>query len=128
GTTAESVTSRRGKKLKEVYGDEIVLAGGAINTPQLLQLSGIGDAEHLNSLGIDPIVNLPGVGDILQDHLEVYIQFARPQPVSEQPSLNKLKMPWIGMQWMLGRKVLQQAVILKAVDLYVPTKMWIIQT
>src|SRR5699024_11491467 len=40
----------------------------------------------------------------LQDQLEVYIQFARPQPVSEHPSLNKLKMPWIGMQCMLGRK------------------------
>src|SRR5699024_11578551 len=82
GTKEKSVTYRRGKKLKEVYGDEIVLAGGAINTPQLLQLSGIGDAEHLNSLGIDPIVNLPGVGENLQDHLEVYIQFACPQPVS----------------------------------------------
>src|SRR5699024_1419648 len=95
---------RRGKKLKEVYGDEIVLAGGAINTPQLLQLSGIGDAEHLNSLGIDPIVNLPGVGENLQDYLEVYIQFACLQPVSEQPSLNKLKMTWNGMQRMPGPK------------------------
>src|SRR5699024_12869081 len=65
GTKAKSVTYRRGKKLKEVHGAEIVLAGGAINTPQLLQLSGIGDAEHLNSLGIDPIVNLPGVGENL---------------------------------------------------------------
>src|SRR5699024_4327098 len=104
GTKAKSVTYRRGKKLKEVYGDEIVLAGGAINTPQLLQLSGIGDAEHLNSLGIDPIVNLPGVGENLQDHLEVYIQFACPQPVSDRPSMTTLQMPWIGMQWMLGRK------------------------
>src|SRR5699024_12434660 len=93
-TKEKSVTYRRVKNLKEVYGDEIVLACGAINTPQLLQLSGIGDAEHLNSLGIDPIVNLPGVGENLQDHFEVYIQFACPQPVSEQPSLNKLKMPW----------------------------------
>src|SRR5699024_517803 len=104
GTKAKSVTYRRGKKLKEVYGDEIVLAGGAINTPQLLQLSGIGDAELLDSLCMIPFVTLPGVCENLPDHLEVYIQFASPHPVSEHPSLNKLKMPWIGMQSMLGRK------------------------
>src|SRR5699024_2334200 len=45
-----------------------------------------------------------GVGENLQDHLEAYIQYSCPLPVSEMPSLNKLKMPWIGMQWMLGRK------------------------
>jgi len=104
GTKAKSVTYRRGKELKEVYGEEIVLAGGAINTPQLLQLSGVGDAEFLKELNIDPVVHLPGVGENLQDHLEVYIQHACPLPVSEQPSLNKLKMPWIGLQWMLQRK------------------------
>lgn len=104
GTKAKSVTYRRGKIIKEVYAEEIVLAGGAINTPQLLQLSGVGDAEYLKSLDIDPVVHLPGVGENLQDHLEVYIQHACPQPVSEQPSLNKLKMPWIGLQWMLQRK------------------------
>src|SRR5699024_9558086 len=104
GTKATGVTYRRGKHLKQVHGEEIVLAGGAINTPQLLQLSGVGDVEHLRSLGIKPIVNLPGVGENLQDHLEVYIQHSCPLPVSEQPSLNKLKMPWIGLQWLVGRK------------------------
>src|SRR5699024_12355649 len=86
GTKAKSVTYRRGKKLKEVYGDEIVLAGGEINTPQLLQLSGIGDAEHLNKLFIDPIVNLPVVDENLQDHLEVYIQFRSEEHTSELQS------------------------------------------
>lgn len=80
-----------------------MLAGGAINTPQLLQLSGVGDAEHLKSLGIEPVVDLPGVGENLQDHLEAYIQYSCPEPVSMQPSLNKLRMPWIGLQWLLGR-------------------------
>lgn len=103
GTKATGVTYRRGKQLKQVYGDEIVLAGGAINTPQLLQLSGVGDAEHLNNLGIDPVINLPGVGENLQDHLEVYIQHSCPKPVTQQPSLNKFKMPWIGLQWLVGR-------------------------
>lgn len=104
GTKASGVTYRRGKQLKQVQGHEIVLAGGAINTPQLLQLSGVGDADHLRGLGIDPVVNLPGVGENLQDHLEAYIQHECPLPVSEQPSLNKAKMPWIGLQWLLGRK------------------------
>src|SRR5699024_5290030 len=63
GTKAKSVTYRRGKKLKEVYGEEIVHAGGTTITPQALQLSCIGDTEQLNSLGIDPRVNLPGVGE-----------------------------------------------------------------
>ncbi len=103
GTKATGVTYRRGKKLIHVSGSEIVLAGGAINTPQLLQLSGVGDAEHLNSLGIDTVVDLPGVGENLQDHLEVYIQHSCPKPVTEQPSLNKFKMPWIGLQWLVGR-------------------------
>src|SRR5699024_2079413 len=89
GKKATGVTYRRGKHFKEVTGDEIVLAGGAINTPQLLQLSGVGDAKHLNSLGIETVVDLPGVGENLQDHLEVYIQHSCPQPITLQPSLNK---------------------------------------
>ncbi|WP_277674499.1 choline dehydrogenase [Piscibacillus halophilus] len=104
GTKATGVTYRRNGKNHTVSAGEVVLAGGAINTPQLLQLSGVGDAEHLESLGIKPVVNLPGVGENLQDHLEAYIQYSCPQPVSQQPSLNKLRMPWIGLQWLLGRK------------------------
>ncbi len=82
---------------------EVILSGGAINTPQLLQLSGVGDADYLRKLGIKPVVDLPGVGENLQDHLEVYIQHSCPLPVSEQPNLSKARMPWIGLQWMLGR-------------------------
>ncbi|MEI3609730.1 choline dehydrogenase [Pseudogracilibacillus sp. SO10305] len=103
GTKATSVSYRRGSKMKKVYGNEIILAGGAINTPQILQLSGVGEAEHLKSLGIKPVIDLPGVGENLQDHLEVYIQYECPQPVSEMPSLNKFKMPFIGLQWILNR-------------------------
>ncbi|MFC3040413.1 choline dehydrogenase [Virgibacillus xinjiangensis] len=104
GTRASGVTYKRDGKIHHVTAGEVILAGGAINTPQLLQLSGVGDAEHLNSVGIDPVVDLPGVGENLQDHLEAYIQYACPLPVSEQPNLNKVKMPWIGLQWLLGRK------------------------
>ncbi|SER94270.1 choline dehydrogenase [Salisediminibacterium halotolerans] len=104
GTRAQGVTYKRNGQTHEVKAGEVVLAGGAINTPQMLQLSGVGDAEHLRSLGIKPVVDLPGVGENLQDHLEAYIQYSCPQPVSEQPNLQKARMPWIGLQWMLGRK------------------------
>ena len=104
GSRANGVTYRRNGKIHHVNAGEVILSGGAINTPQLLQLSGVGDAEHLRSIGIEPVVDLPGVGENLQDHLEVYIQYSCPLPVSEQPNLNKLRMPWIGLQWLLGRK------------------------
>jgi 4-pyridoxate dehydrogenase len=57
---------------------EVILAGGAFSTPQLLMLSGIGPADHLNAIGIRPVVDLP-VGRNLQDHLAVFIMFARPK-------------------------------------------------
>lgn len=103
GRRANGVTYRRNGKTHYVTAGEVILSGGAINTPQLLQLSGVGDADYLHSLGIKPVVHLPGVGENLQDHLEVYIQHACPLPVSEQPNLKKRRMPWIGLQWILGR-------------------------
>lgn len=104
GTRASGVTYKHNGKTHKVKAGDVVLSGGAINSPQLLQLSGVGDARHLRSIGIEPVVDLPGVGENLQDHLEAYIQYSCPQPVSMQPSLNKLKMPWIGLQWLIGRK------------------------
>jgi choline dehydrogenase len=90
-------------RLKRVHGGEIILCGGAINTPQLLQLSGIGDADELSRVGVRPIHHLPGVGENLQDHLEVYVQYASKQPVSLQPYLATWRMPIIGAQWLFGR-------------------------
>lgn len=104
GKKATGVTYKKNRKEYTVFADEIILSGGAFNTPQLLQLSGIGDSEHLKSVGIEPRMHLPGVGENFEDHLEVYIQHKSSRPVSEQPSLNKLKMPWIGLQWLLRRK------------------------
>lgn len=100
---ATGVSYRHRGQLHHVNAAEVILCGGAFNTPQLLQLAGIGDAEHLKSVGITPKVNLPGVGENLQDHLEVYVQHACPQPVSEQPSLDLWRMPFIGLQWLLSR-------------------------
>jgi choline dehydrogenase len=86
-----------------VRADEVILCGGAINSPQLLQLSGVGNVDDLESVGIDVVAHVPGVGDNLQDHLEVYVQHACTQPVSEQPSLKKWKRPFIGAEWLFLR-------------------------
>lgn len=81
---------------------EVILCGGAINSPQLLMLSGIGDAEQLQQHGISPIVHLPAVGTNLQDHLEIYVQYACPKPVSIYPSTTWTHKPWVGMRWLLS--------------------------
>jgi choline dehydrogenase len=103
GERAVGVRYRKGRGTHEVYGKEIILCGGAINTPQLLQLSGVGNAGELGELGIDVVTDLPGVGENLQDHLEVYVQYACKQPVSMQPALAKWKRPFIGAQWLFLR-------------------------
>ncbi len=87
-----------------VDAGEVVLCGGAFNTPQLLQLSGVGDASHLQSLGIPVVHDLPAVGQHMQDHLEVYVQHSCTQPVSLQPSLQFWRRPFIGADWLFRRK------------------------
>jgi choline dehydrogenase len=87
-----------------VRAGEVVLCGGAFNSPQLLQLSGIGNADELRALGINTVLDLPGVGENLQDHLEVYVQHASTQPVSLNPKLKWRARPWIGAQWLLARR------------------------
>jgi choline dehydrogenase len=94
----------RGKdEARRVRAGEVILCGGAINSPQLLQLSGIGSGEHLRGLGIDVVADLPGVGENLQDHLEVYIQYSCLQPVSIQPGMKMWRRPFIGAQWLFLR-------------------------
>jgi len=89
---------------KTVEAGEVILCGGAINSPQLLQLSGVGAAADLRALGIDVVADVPGVGANLQDHLEVYVQYACTQPVSMQPYLKWRYRPWIGAQWLFLRR------------------------
>ena len=83
---------------------EVILCGGAVNSPQLLQVSGVGSARELEALGIDVVHDLPGVGEHLQDHLEVYVQHRSALPVSEQPALRRWRRPWIGFQWLFLRR------------------------
>jgi choline dehydrogenase len=105
GRRATGVDYQAGPSRHRVEAGEVILAGGSINTPQLLQLSGIGDADHLRGLGITPVQHLAGVGQNLQDHLEVYVQHASDRPVSMQPyATQKWRRPWIGFEWLFLRR------------------------
>jgi choline dehydrogenase len=96
------IARRGGRRL--IRAGEVILAGGSINSPQLLMLSGIGQARHLSDVGISVLTDLPGVGENLQDHLEVYIQYRSRQPVSMQPHARDLwRRPFIGAQWLFLR-------------------------
>jgi choline dehydrogenase len=102
GDRAVGVEYAKAGKLHTVRAErEVLLCGGAINSPQLLMLSGVGDADDLRALGIAVRVHLPGVGRNLQDHLEIYVQQACTQPIS----LYGATRPWnqlrIGLQWLL---------------------------
>ena len=81
----------------------MILCGGAINSPQLLQVSGVGNARELGAVGVKVLHDLPGVGENLQDHLEVYVQFASKLPVSVAPALQWRNRPSVGLQWLLFR-------------------------
>lgn len=93
--------SHRGQLVQLRAAREVILSGGAINSPQLLQLSGIGDPAHLQSLGIGVKAPLKGVGENLQDHLETYVQFACKEPITLYSALNPLVKLKIGLEWML---------------------------
>jgi choline dehydrogenase len=101
---AVGVEYRRGPgQARTAAARDVILCGGAINTPQLLQLSGVGNAGELGRLGITVVADLPGVGENLQDHLEVYIQYGCKLPVSVQPALKWQNRPWIGANWLFFR-------------------------
>jgi choline dehydrogenase len=104
GTRAVGVEYRHRGQLHRASAGEVILCGGAFNTPQLLQLSGVGNAADLQALGIAPVVDLPGVGENLQDHLEVYIQYACTKPVSVAPALLWRNRPKVALDWLLFKK------------------------
>ncbi len=95
---------RHGGGTETILAGEVILAGGAFNSPQLLLLSGVGPAADLGALGIPVVADRPGVGQHLQDHLEVYIQSRSLQPVSMQPTaVQTWRRPFIGAQWLFLR-------------------------
>ncbi|MCH6169687.1 choline dehydrogenase [Pseudonocardia alaniniphila] len=101
GTRAIGVeyTDRHGNR-EQVMGGETVVCGGTVKSPQILQLSGIGDADRLGALGVPVVHHLPGVGENLQDHLEVMVQHVCTQPVSLGPTSSLKNAPSIGFQWL----------------------------
>ncbi|HEX5241437.1 MAG TPA: choline dehydrogenase [Candidatus Limnocylindrales bacterium] len=103
GRRATGVEYLAGPSVHHVDAGEVILAGGSINSPQLLQLSGVGPASVLRSHDVEVVSDLPGVGSNLQDHLEVYVQYASRRPVSMQPALATWKRPFIGAQWLFLR-------------------------
>ncbi len=88
---------------RRAHAREIIVCGGAINSPQLLQLSGVGNASELEALGIDVVHDLPGVGENLQDHLEVYVQYGSKLPVSVAPSMLYRNRPKVYLEWLARR-------------------------
>jgi choline dehydrogenase len=95
--------ARFGRRTNQVRAGEVILCGGAIGSPQLLQLSGVGAANELGPLGIDVVHDLPGVGENLQDHLEVYVQHRCTQPVSMAPYFEMKNRPKVGLEWLLRK-------------------------
>jgi len=95
----------KGKKEKIFAGKEVLISCGSINSPKLLQLSGVGNAKDLQQVGIQVIHNLPGVGKNLQDHLEIYVQHECKKPVTLYGLFNNpfLKL-YYGAQWFLFNK------------------------
>jgi choline dehydrogenase len=104
GTRAVGVDVTHNRRTEQIEAGEVLLCGGAINSPQLLQLSGVGNAKDLQSLGVDVVHDLPAVGENLQDHLEVYIQYSSKQPVSVAPAMKMRNRPLVGAAWLLGRR------------------------
>ena len=88
---------------RTVRAREVILCGGAFNSPQLLQVSGIGNSDDLKKVGITPVHHLPGVGENLQDHLEVYVQHSATQPVSLNPMMKMWRRPFIGLAWLFRK-------------------------
>jgi len=101
---ATGVDLVHGKDPKTVHARrEVILCGGAINSPQILMLSGIGDGDHLQEHGIDVVQDLKGVGRNLQDHLEIYVQMACTQPITLYSATNPIRQALIGMEWILKK-------------------------
>ena len=82
---------------------EVIVSASAFNSPKLLMLSGIGPAAHLAEHGITPVVDRPGVGQNLQDHLELYFQMKASQPVTLYRYWNLPGKAWVGARWLFSR-------------------------
>jgi choline dehydrogenase len=97
------VDTRAGRQVIRA-GQEVIVAASSINSPKLLLLSGIGPGAHLKEHGIEVVADRPGVGANLQDHLEIYMQFAASQPITLYKYWNLWGKAWVGAQWLFTGK------------------------
>jgi choline dehydrogenase len=112
---AAGVEYRQGGRTTVAHAErEVILSGGAINSPQLLLLSGIGNADELRAVGIAPTHHLPGVGRNLQDHLELWIQHECTKPITLHSVNNPLVRVKVGIEWFLFRTGLGASAHLEA--------------
>ncbi len=102
GQKAIGIEVKIKNKTEKVFAKkEVIVSAGSINSPQLLMLSGIGPAKHLNELGINVVKDLPGVGKNLQDHLETYVQQECKTPDTLYSATKLLNKFVLGIQWFL---------------------------
>ena len=102
GQTAVGIEYQHKGEIRQARAaKEVILSAGSIGSPQLLQLSGIGPKKVLQAAGVEIRHELPGVGENLQDHLEVYFQFKCKQPVTLNSKLGLLSKALIGARWLL---------------------------
>jgi choline dehydrogenase len=106
GVKAVGVKYLHGGVLKQAYASkEVILSAGPIKTPQLLELSGVGNAEHLSSLGIPVVQHLPGVGENLVDHAQSRITFECTQTITLNDMLGSpLRQAWMGAKYLVTRR------------------------
>ena len=103
--------ARRGRRVREGgqrrfarARQEVIVSAGAVQSPHLLELSGIGDRERLASFGIAPVVHLPGVGENCRDHLHTRISFECTCPITLNDMLgNPLRQAWMGLRYLVRR-------------------------
>ncbi|MDE4098762.1 choline dehydrogenase [Phaeobacter gallaeciensis] len=101
---ATGVEVERGGKVEVIRANrEVIVSASSLNSPKLLMLSGIGPAAHLAEHGIDVVADRPGVGQNLQDHLEVYMQMACSQPITLYKYWNLLGKGLVGAQWLFTK-------------------------
>ncbi|MDA7688245.1 choline dehydrogenase [Pelagibacteraceae bacterium] len=104
-SSAVGVEIKNKNRIEKIFAEkEVLLSAGAINSPQILMLSGVGPEEELKNHGIKIISSLNGVGENLQDHLETYVQYECTKPVTLYSSFNPINMALIGLQWFLFKK------------------------
>ncbi len=102
GKRAVGVEYSRGRTVHKAFAArEVILAASSINSPKILQLSGVGPAALLKEMGVPMVHDLPGVGENLHDHLEVYFQVKCTQPITLNGKLNLLSKGMIGAEWVL---------------------------